>query len=80
MDDHTGSTADLAIGRLYTTTEVAKALRVSQRVVQVWSNRGVLRSIKVGRLTRITQRDLDAFVDAGLTRPTAAAAATPAGP
>jgi excisionase family DNA binding protein len=49
------------VGTLYTTDEVAKLLRVSQRTVQVWIRDGALTAIRYGRLLRIRQADLAAF-------------------
>jgi excisionase family DNA binding protein len=46
---------------LYTTDEVAKLLRVSQRTVQVWIRSGELTAVRYGRLLRIRQADLAAF-------------------
>jgi len=55
-------TADLApIGTLYTTSEVAKLLRVNQRTVQEWIRTGALAAVRYGRLLRIRQADLAAF-------------------
>ena len=43
-------------GALYTTDEVAKLLRVSQRTVQEWIRSGTLTAVRYGRLLRIRQR------------------------
>jgi excisionase family DNA binding protein len=45
----------------YTTKEVAKLLRVSQRAVQQWIRLGVLPAIRYGRLLRVRHADLAAF-------------------
>ena len=50
-----------SVGQLYTTDEVAKLLRVSQRTVQDWIRSGELAAIRYGRLLRIRQADLAAF-------------------
>jgi len=47
--------------QLYTTDEVAKMLRVSQRTVQVWIREGVLTAVRYGRLLRVRQADLANF-------------------
>jgi excisionase family DNA binding protein len=73
------------VGALYTTDEVAKLLRVSQRTVQVWIRSGDLTAVRYGRLLRIRQADLAAFGEV-LTKPTppavgadASSTAAPAG-
>ena len=47
---------------LYTTEQVARLLRVSQRCVQVWIRDGVLPGARCGRLWRIHESDLLEFV------------------
>ena len=55
-------TADPAsVPTLYTTGEVAKLLRVSQRTVQVWIRDGMLTAVRYGRLLRVRQADLATF-------------------
>ena len=49
------------LGQLYTTAEVAKLLRVSQRTVQVWIREKQLTAIRFGRILRVRQADLAAF-------------------
>jgi excisionase family DNA binding protein len=64
MDHHPTdvvTTAPPIIGPLYTTGDVAKLLRVSQRTVQVWIRDGSLTAVRYGRLLRIRQADLAAF-------------------
>ena len=51
----------VCVGHLYTTDEVAKLLRVSQRTVQDWIRSGTLTAVRYGRLLRIRQTDLAAF-------------------
>lgn len=46
---------------VYTTEEVAKMLKVSQRTVQDWIRGGTLPAVRYGRLLRIRQADLVAF-------------------
>jgi excisionase family DNA binding protein len=53
--------AEEVVGHLLTTEEVAKALRVSQRAVQVWIRSGTLTAVRYGRLLRIRQADLANF-------------------
>jgi excisionase family DNA binding protein len=63
MDQHTSASAiaDPPVGQLYTTDEVAKLLRVSQRTVQDWIRSGTLTAVRYGRLLRIRQADLVNF-------------------
>jgi excisionase family DNA binding protein len=63
MEHHPSAvvTADPPVGQLYTTDEVAKLLRVSQRTVQVWIRDGSLTAVRYGRLLRVRQADLAAF-------------------
>ena len=49
------------LDRLYTTEEVARILRVSQKTVQMWIRAGTLPAMRYGRLWRIRQVDLVAF-------------------
>src|SRR5262245_19187145 len=83
MEDHPAAvvTADPPVGHLYTTDEVAKLLRVSQRTVQVWIRDGMLTAVRYGRLLRVRQADLATFGEV-LTRhtpPTASPSPPPAG-
>ena len=41
------------LDRLYTTEEVARILRVSQKTVQMWIRAGTLPAMRYGRLWRI---------------------------
>ena len=63
MEHHPSAvvTAESPVGQLYTTDEVARLLRVSQRTVQVWIRDGTLTAVRYGRLLRIRQADLAAF-------------------
>ena len=72
MDHHVAAvlaTESPAVGPLYTTEEVGKMLRVSQRTVQDWIRSGTLTAIRYGRLLRIRQADLATFGEV-LTRRT----------
>jgi excisionase family DNA binding protein len=57
------------MGQLYTTEEVARFLRVSQRAVQVWIRSGTLTAVRYGQLLRIRQADLATFGEV-LSKPT----------
>ena len=64
MDQHPAAVVIAAppmVGPLYTTGEVAKLLKVSQRTVQIWIRDVSLTAIRYGRLLRIRQADLAAF-------------------
>lgn len=47
---------------LYTVPEVARYLRCSTRTIFDLIHRGELHAIKIGRLTRITANQLDAYL------------------
>ena len=72
MEHHPSAvaTADPPIvGPLYTTDEVGKMLRVSQRAVQDWIRSGTLTAVRYGRLLRIRQADLATFGEVLPRRP-----------
>jgi len=50
-------------GTLYTPKEVADQLRVSKRAVMEWLRRGRLKGVKVGRLWRVREEDLETFLE-----------------
>ena len=64
--------------QLYTTAEVAKLLRVSQRTVQVWIREGQLTAVRYGRLLRVRQADLVAFGEVLTGHPSTDMSPTPA--
>ncbi|MDI3538798.1 MAG: hypothetical protein PWP12_792 [Bacillota bacterium] len=49
--------------RLLTPEEVAERLAVTPRSVRIWLRQGKLKGVKAGRLWRIRERDLEAFLD-----------------
>lgn len=51
------------VERFLTPEEVADKLVVSPRSVRRWLREGRLKGIKVGRLWRIRERDLEVFLD-----------------
>ena len=72
MEHHSSAVAPAdppIMGQLYTTEEVAKLLRVSQRTVQDWIRAGTLTAVRYGRLLRFRQGDLATFGEV-LTRRT----------
>jgi excisionase family DNA binding protein len=76
MEHHSTEVSTAApptLGALYTTSEVATMLKVSQRTVQDWIRSGELPAVRYGRLLRIRQADLVAFGEV-LSKPTPAPA------
>jgi excisionase family DNA binding protein len=51
----------ITVGTLYTTAEVARLLRVTQRCVQDWIRAGMLPARRYGRVLRIREADLANF-------------------
>lgn len=52
--------------RLLTPEEVAEHLAVSPKSIREWLRQGKLKGIRVGRLWRIRERDLEAFLNPAL--------------
>ena len=50
------------IERLYTTSEVAEILRISEQTVRALVDRGALRATHVGRLLRFRRGDVEAYI------------------
>lgn len=48
---------------LYTIEEVATYLKVDPKTVRNWIDDGKIVSIKIGRLVRIRESDLQAFIE-----------------
>ncbi len=58
--------------KLFTTAEAAAILNISLKTLNNWLKEGKLPYIKLGdggRLTRIRERDLEAFIDSGYRMP-----------
>ena len=51
------------ISRLYTTAEVAKILQVTQRTIYEYIYSGKLKAVKIGQYWRITEENLNAFIN-----------------
>ena len=49
--------------KLLTPEQVAERLQVTERTVYGWLRRGKLTALKLGRLWRIRQDDLEAFLE-----------------
>ncbi len=56
--------------RLLTPEQAAERLAVSPKSVRAWLRQGRLIGVRVGRLWRIRERDLEAFLGAGSHAPT----------
>jgi excisionase family DNA binding protein len=49
------------VGQLFTTFEVSRLFKVSQRTVQIWIRSGELPAVRYGRILRVRETDLAAF-------------------
>ena len=49
--------------RLYSVSEVAKHLGMSQDTITTWIKAGRLKASRIGRFWRIRARDLESFID-----------------
>lgn len=47
---------------LYTVEQIADKLQVDLETVRIWLRAGKLKGIKVGRLWRVRERDLEVFL------------------
>jgi excisionase family DNA binding protein len=54
---------------LLTPLDVAKRLQMSERTVTQWLRNGHLRGFKIGKEWRISELDLDAFIEASANMP-----------
>jgi excisionase family DNA binding protein len=52
-----------SMNHVYTIEEVAKHLKVSTRTVREWLRSGKLKGLKAGRLWRIREEELRAFLE-----------------
>jgi excisionase family DNA binding protein len=68
------------VGQLFTTYEVARLFKVSQRTVQIWIRSGELPAVRYGRILRVREADLAAFGEVLNQRPPAASADTTPAP
>ncbi len=55
--------------KLLTSTDVAKRLQVNERTVRQWLRKSLLRGYKIGKEWGITEKDFDAFLQAGINKP-----------
>jgi excisionase family DNA binding protein len=58
--------------KLLTPPQVAQQLQVNERTVTQWLRRGHLRGLKIGKVWRVSERDLQAFLEQSANVPTAA--------
>ena len=54
---------------LLTPTDVAQRLQVNERTVTQWLRKNQLRGYKIGKEWRISERDLQLFLEAGANQP-----------
>lgn len=54
---------------MLTIHEVADLLKMKETTVRTWVNDGSLRAVKFGRDWRVSQKDLEAFVEERVNRP-----------
>lgn len=50
---------------MYTTTEVAKMLKVHKNTIMRWIEGGKIKAFKIGRFWRIKEEDLQKFIEGG---------------
>jgi excisionase family DNA binding protein len=50
---------------MLTVEVVAERLKVSERTVRRWIDAGFLRAVRLGRLVRVFETDLQALIDSG---------------
>ena len=55
--------------RLFSVKEAAQRLACSEAMLRKWMHKGKLPYVKVGRLSRLREQDLDAWVRLGFTPP-----------
>ncbi len=64
---------------LLTPSDVAKRLQMNERTVTQWLRNGHLRGFKIGKEWRVSDVDLDAFIEASANKPSEASANKPNG-
>ncbi len=55
--------------KLLTPPQVAQRLQVNERTVTQWLRRGHLRGFKIGKEWRISEMDIEAFLEASANKP-----------
>ncbi len=61
----------MAEQKLLTPLDVAKRLQINEATVTLWLRRGHLRGYKVGKGWRVSEIDLEAFIEASANKPSA---------
>lgn len=56
------------MSKLMKTSQVAEMLSVSNRTVQNWCKSGTIKAVKVGSLYRISEEDLEEFLNRNTTK------------
>ena len=56
---------------LLTPSDVAKRLQMNERTVTQWLRNGHLRGFKIGKEWRVSEIDLEAYIEAGANKPSA---------
>jgi excisionase family DNA binding protein len=54
-----------SVGKVFTPEEVAERLSVSTKTIKDWLRTGKLKGVKVGRLWRVRESELEAFLKRG---------------
>lgn len=49
--------------KVYTPEQVAEMLSITERTILIWLRAGKMRGVKVGRLWRIREQDLEEFLN-----------------
>ena len=62
---------------IYSTADIARKFHVNQRTVREWIGSGQLSALRLGKVLRIRQRDLDAFAEVVNPRPADPSAEAP---
>lgn len=55
--------------KLLTPSDVANRLQMNERTVTQWLRKGHLRGFKIGKEWRISEADLEAFLEASANKP-----------
>jgi excisionase family DNA binding protein len=54
-----------SVGKVFTPEEVAERLSVSTKTIKDWLRTGKLKGVKVGRLWRVRESELEKFLERG---------------
>jgi excisionase family DNA binding protein len=56
---------------LLTPSDVANRLQMNERTVTLWLRKGLLRGFKIGKEWRVSETDLETFIEASANKPSA---------